>query len=199
MTQTAARILAWCLGRVSVPVLPQRVMSLPVLCMVAVGLSSCKPELPKMGVDAPFITCAAFDFRVSDSDELKEARRHMFEAAMTLDIRFVAEAPFSGFRDVIGGRGHPMTFVLSSEGGPWSDEFWLRVEYLAGGPPHTVPWLPDHKQPYVPPAECLARSVDQFAKLRELFSEKWPLTELDINKPIPLRSRQPAASRSPEK
>lgn len=172
----------------------RRIWRVITLCVLAVGLSSCKPEPPKMQVDAPFITCAAFDFRVSDREEMKAARRLMFEAAMIVDLPFAAAVPFGnfGFHDVIGGLGYPHRFVLSSEGGPWLDQYWFRVEYLAGGPPQRVPW--DHKQPYVPPSKCLEWSVTQFAKVRELFKQKWPITELDVSKPIPMRFRSAAAN-----
>ena len=173
--------------------MPDALQRISVLCMLVIGLSGCKPEPPKVQMDAPFITCAAFDFRVPDAEGLKDARRLMFEAAMNLNLRFVADAPFSGFRDVVGGLGQPMSFVLSSDRGPWTDELWLRVEFLAGGPPPRVPWLPDHKQPYIPPATCVAQAVDQFAKLRHLFNDKWQLTDLDATKPIPIRFKSAAS------
>ena len=96
----------------------------------------------------------------------------MYEAAIEMNVRFLAEAPFGGFRAEVGGYGYPMKFVLISEGGPSMDKYWLGVQHLVGGPPQPRPPGVDWK-PYAPPAVCLPNYEARFAKLRQRFEAKW--------------------------
>jgi hypothetical protein len=154
---------------------------LQALCVLAAGLSACKPEPPKVPVAAPLRICAAFDVRVAGSEGLRQARRQMFEAAMTMDMKFVANDTRFGVRDEIGGPGYPMRFVLESGIKQDVERRWLRVEHIVGGPAQKVPWLRAEEM-YIPPSNCLARGLE-FTKLRDSFGEKWQVFDLDVKKP----------------
>lgn len=143
----------------------------------------------------PYTRCGAFEFRVRDDAELKQAQLLMVEAAIDMGLRFETGLPRAGFQLSIGGTGYPMVFRLSSQDGPWTDKYWLGAEHLAGGPAQPPPpGAPSHWKPYLPTAECLKENGLKFAALRQRFAARWAVRDGDPKGFLPLRSASAPAA-----
>lgn len=161
-----------------------------VLLMVpaVAALVACHPAQEDAKPVDPFVQCAAFEFRVRDAEDLKQARLMMYDVAIDLAMKFQTENPVWRIRDEIGGQGYPARFTLRAEQGAWVDKHWVQVVHLAGGPPQSPK--------YTPPSTCLDDYNAKFSKLRERFAARWQVTE-GASPDFPQHSSSPASGAPP--
>ncbi len=143
---------------------------------VATALSGCAPKTSKQPVVPPAVGCAAFEFRVKDEKEIKQARMIMYEASIDMhSYEFVEPMPRWGLNARFTLPMGSTTFLLRSEDGPWVDKYWLRVVHQSGG------ISTGRVGSRIDTCE-FEEATTRFAALRERFIKKWQVRDVDANR-----------------
>lgn len=131
-------------------------------------ISSCASR----GYNIPVTTCSSFSFTAVNDAEATAARKLMYAAAIEFNLRFDdtsfgLSAPRA---EILWSSDRGDRLVLAGLRNNLTKQTSFSILYLIGG-----------VDGYRYPAAVCEKSPDQFNQLHHLFSEKWPLQDVQVS------------------